>query len=367
MTPDDFIAGALRASILTAPRDHGLTRDEILEAGTHAGFKPGEMSDALGRANLHARLGRPRLQVEALGMMGFGADFNHGMDPELRDAEAFDYVRRTLQELAAEVGEASAKLPRDVLVERGVARGLERQALEVAITVTALDAILEEKDGVVGHAQHRLNWPLPSVQIAMRRHHHALKSEQLAKALPIVKDIIARRTDGRLSAANPLDAFEALLSELGHDRFRAWWVQQRHELRLLDVSLQPVSITVQCASIAEAALSFVVPRAQKAGLMKRIDVAKPRQWKFSDLVHGAKSGDPNVRAILDERTATRCLDLNETRQRIHAGYLIDITPSGPIPDLKPEQARDALHTVDLLVRKVIEWIGEEKRSRPPQA
>lgn len=365
MTPDDFITAALRASILISPRDHGLTREEVLEAGKLAGFKPGELGDALQRSGVHARLGQPRLRVTALGAMGFGADFNHALDPEVRDVKAFEFIRRELQELAAEVGEANAKLDRDVLVSRGVAKGLDGHALEVAITVTVLDGILEETDGVVTHVRQRLKWILPSEQIASReriQRMHVVKADNLAKALTIVKDVVARRDDGRVAAADPLDAFEKLLAELGQDRFRAWWVQERRELRLADISLQPVSVLVHSAALAEATLSFVVPRAQSAGLMKRIDATKARQWRFVDLIQGAKSGDPNLRAILDERTAQRCLDLNETRQRIHAGYLIDTTPTGPVPDLKPEQARDALHTLELLVRKVIEWLDEQKRA-----
>jgi hypothetical protein len=95
--------------------------------------------------------------------------------------------------------------------------------------------------------------------------------------------------------------------------------------------------------------------------MKRVDVAKPRTWKFNDLIHGAKSGDASVDPILDERTAQRGLDLHETRQRIHAGFLIDHVPTGPIPDLRPEEARDALQTADALVRSVLDWIERNPR------
>jgi hypothetical protein len=125
-----------------------------------------------------------------------------------------------------------------------------------------------------------------------------------------------------------------------------------------------VAVTVLAAALGEAALSFVVRRAQAAGLMKSIDLSKPRGWRFVDLIKGAKSGDPNVGALLDERSAQRCLDLNDARQRIHAGFLIDTAPAGPIPDLKPEQARDAVQTADLLVRKVVEWLAEQNKNSP---
>ena len=353
------------ASILVLPRDHGLTREEVLEAGQRAGFKLGELSDAIGRVHPSTRWGQPRLRLEKAGPTRLCADFNHAMEPECRDAPSFEFVRRELQALATEVGEGAAKLPRDVLVERGVARGHKREALEVAVTVTVMDEILEESGGVIGHGRGKLTWILPSAQIDARRHGHdwSFKRKWLGVALPIVRDVISRRGDGRPSSADPLDAFEGMLAELGHDRFRAWWVQKRHELRLLDTSLQPVAATVLAAALSEAALSFVVPRAQGAGLMKSVDMTKPRGWRFVDLIKGAKSGDPSVRAILDERSAQRCRDLNDARQRIHAGFLIDTVQTGPIPDLKPEQARDAIQTTDILVRKVIEWLDGEK-SRP---
>jgi hypothetical protein len=135
-------------------------------------------------------------------------------------------------------------------------------------------------------------------------------------------------------------------------------VQRRQELRTLDTSLQPVAVTVLSAALAEAALSFVVPRARAQGLMKVLDLSEPRSWKFVDLIKGAKSSDPNTLAILDERAAQRCLHLNDARQRIHAGFLIDSPQPGPIPDLKPEQARDALQTTDVLVRKILEWLAQ---------
>jgi hypothetical protein len=98
--------------------------------------------------------------------------------------------------------------------------------------------------------------------------------------------------------------------------------------------------------------------------MKSIDLSKPRGWRFVDLIKGSKSGDPSIRAILDERSAQRCLDLNDARQHIHAGFLIDQVPIGPIPDLKPEQARDAIQTSDLLVRKVLEWLAPNDGGTP---
>jgi hypothetical protein len=59
---------------------------------------------------------------------------------------------------------------------------------------------------------------------------------------------------------------------------------------------------------------------------------------------------------LDDRTAQRGLDLHDARQRIHAGFLIERVPVGPIPDLRPEEARDAVQTADAVVRAVLMWL-----------
>jgi hypothetical protein len=288
------------------------------------------------------------------------ADFNHEFDGDYRDIKAFEFVRTELLELARELGEAAAKLNRDVLVERGVAKGLDRRQLELAITVTTRDGIFEEKDGMVGHGRGKINWVLPSVQ-AKSKTPWKPRSSWLNKVVPIVDDVISRRTDSRQATTNPLDAFENKLSDLGCERFRAWWVQKRHEIKTLDPRLQPVAATVLAAALAEAALAFIVPLAKKQGLMKLLDASKPRTWKFADMVKGARSSAADIQGVLDERTAQRCLDLNDTRQRIHAGFLIDTVASGPIPDLRPEEARDANQTVELLVRKVLDWLESVSR------
>jgi hypothetical protein len=233
------------------------------------------------------------------------------------------------------------------------------------VAVTVLDGIFIEKDGVISHRQGQLRHILPSAQRASRQRTYVRPQKWLKDAYTVVQDVIARRADGRAATANPLDTFEQLLAGLGHDRFRAWWTQIKQELRGLDPSLQPAAIIDHAASLAEAALCFVVPRAQAAGLMRNVDASKPRQWRFIDLIKGSKSGDKSVRPILDERTAQRGLDLNEAKQRRHAGFLIDTAPTGPIPDLKPEQARDALLTTDLIVRRVIDWLAELTAAESP--
>jgi hypothetical protein len=177
-----------------------------------------------------------------------------------------------------------------------------------------------------------------------------------------VRNVIERRSDGRPVAAEPLDAFVGELEALGHGRFRTWWLQQVAELRRQDPVQNPTAAIILAASLAESALIFTVKQARAAGLMKGSDFDGPaKQWKFAALIKGAKASDPSV-AILDERTAQRCQDLNENRQRIHAGALIDQVPTGAIPDTRPEQAREAKQTLDAVLRRLLDWLGQRRAS-----
>lgn len=349
-----FIKDAFECSVYVSPRDVGLKVAEIQEAAKLAGYRVGETNDAL--RSLCRFVGDRCFPNDDMMFMFGGAsiDFNERYEPDFRKWEAFEFVRQELLEVAKDVGAANAILPRDVLVERGVAKGLERHDVEVAVTVTLLAGILKEKDGGVFHSNKM--YALPSQQVGHQHRFTPRARPTLARTQGIVRDIIERRTDGRPAASNPLDAFESCLGAIGHERFRAWWIQQRHELRLAG-PMQPTTSLVLAASLAEAALAFVVPRAQKHGLMSRIDITRPRQWGFDDLVKGAKSGNPAVDPILDEPTSSRVLQLNSTRQRIHAGFLIDTVANGPIPDLKPEEARDGVQTAEIVVRRVVEWLG----------
>lgn len=352
-----FLMAALEATTYVAPRDHGLTWDELQEVTRRAGFKPGEVTDALNHLGDVIDQYGPRFTLAVTDLHHI-VDFNEPREPEYLDWRTVEFVRRELDDLAREVGHSAARLARGTLAERGVQKGYEHLAVERAVTALVISGIWREEQNLVQYVQGRETWVMPSAQVASRsgRRVRTEVRPALTRAYPVVRDVLERRGDGRSPHAEPLDSFAALLDQLGHQRFRAWWIQMSTELRRCDVATQPVSALVAAASLGEAALAFVVPRAQAKGLMKRVALDKPRTWKFADLVQGAKSSDPNVKAILDESTAQLCLRLNDTRQRIHAGYLIDMVAAGPIPDLRPEQAREAVTTSEALVRKIIEWL-----------
>jgi hypothetical protein len=119
---------------------------------------------------------------------------------------------------------------------------------------------------------------------------------------------------------------------------------------------------VLSAAIVEGVLTFVVRHARDLGLgvlgSKDFDRGSGT-WKIADLIKSAAAGQDSV--ILDERTRHRADELVQTRQRIHAGRMLSSFPGG-VPDLKPEEARDAKVTAELVVRKVIDWLEKY----PPQ-
>src|SRR5262245_45869057 len=123
-----FLVAALQASIYVAPRDHGLSGEELLEVAKRAGYGAGEVRDALQHLPRDFHNGKLRLHSEAAFEL---SDFNEEHEPEHRDWRAFDAIRQHLIALAKDVGRAKARLPHDVLVEQVVAKGFDRHAVEV--------------------------------------------------------------------------------------------------------------------------------------------------------------------------------------------------------------------------------------------
>jgi hypothetical protein len=129
------------------------------------------------------------------------------------------------------------------------------------------------------------------------------------------------------------------------------------ELRRSDEIHNSVATCVLAAALVEGSLTFVVRHGQSlnVGLFGSTDFGgSPRKWKIENLVKSAaSSGGPH--AILDESARQRADELIRTRQRIHAGRMLDEHPGGP-PDLNPDQARDAKRTVEVVVRRILNWL-----------
>jgi hypothetical protein len=118
----------------------------------------------------------------------------------------------------------------------------------------------------------------------------------------------------------------------------------------------PLSALVLSAALVEGALTFVVKHSQKLGLppFGSSDFTKdPRSWRIDDLVaSAARGGDA---AILDPQTKNRADGLVRTRQRIHAGRMLSEFPQG-VPDLRPEEAREAVAVAEQIVRRILDWL-----------
>jgi hypothetical protein len=350
-----FIQDALECSVYLAPREPGLTYEEIVEVGKKIGLLPGEIGDALSHVvTQHFGRGSKYLLPDQQTTMLW--QFFLPQEPEYRNFNAFDFVVAELNALARAEGAAKAQLERAIVVKRAVSQGISRNDIEAAITIQVMSGQLAEKNGLVRFPHSCSSRPLPSEQLNGQLRSHVQRRELLARLHPLVKDVIERRTDGRPKYTEPLDAFPEELDRLGYRPFRLWWKQTVGELRRADTESSPVSVTVLAAALVEGALTFVVRHARELNLavFRSSDFARdPRTWRIDDLISSAAPGSDA--AILDAPTKNRAETLIRARHRIHAGRMLSAFPGG-VPDLRPEEARDAKATADLVVRRVLEWL-----------
>lgn len=127
-------------------------------------------------------------------------------------------------------------------------------------------------------------------------------------------------------------------------------------MRRSDDQLSSLSVCVLAAALIEGTLTFMVKHAKaiRIGPFGSTTFEKdPRHWKIEDLVASAASGGPE--AILDPAARGRAEGVIRSRQRIHAGRLLAEHPGG-LPDMRPEEARDARQTVELVVRQTLDWL-----------
>jgi hypothetical protein len=351
-----FLRAALECSIYHAPTEPGLTYDELLVAGETAQFLPGEINDALQYVTTQTFGGGSRRLQLSRDLMPLLMIFMPREEPDYRNVAAFDFVFAELRQSERAHGAANAKIERSVMVERAVSLRLPRLDVEAAITIMIMNEILIEKNGVLCFASGKSGFGTPSDQLKTPTQMQPIRKDARAHAYPIVKDIVARRTDGRPKSAEPLTAFADELEKLGYGPFRLWWTQHVAEYKQASPQTASVTVTVLAAALVEGALTFVVRHARSMDLpVFRSDDFKgePRNWRLEKLIASAASG--GEAAILDQATRLRAEGLNQTRQRIHAGRMLSDFPSGPV-DLKPEQARDAQTTAELVVGHVIEWL-----------
>ena len=352
----EFFQAALESSFYLSPREPGLTYEELLEVGRRAGFQDGEMGDALLQVVMQTfGGGSKRLGPADPMMMKLGVIFTLSQNPDFRNLSAFDFIVSEMNTCIKAMGGGAARIQRDVLVERGAARNIPRLDVEAAITIMIAGEQFVEKGGQIASRSGLVYEPLPSQQRSQmigRQVHN----EARARAFSLVKDVIERRTDGRPSHAEALDAFPDALNRLDYGAFRGWWVQIVAELRHTNPNSAPVSALVLSAALVEGALAFVVKHAQAGSLGvlgSKSFTENPRTWKIDDLVSSASAG--RDAAILDTASRQRAEWLIGARQRIHSGRMLSEHPGGA-PDLRPEEAREAKTVAELVVRRVLDWL-----------
>ncbi len=348
---------AIEASIMLAPTEFGLTRDELVEIGSRMGLGRGEVDDALRwpGAFVHAAGGRLSLSPH---VWQYRATLINREEPELRNVAAFDFVVGQFNILAKTMGASQAVLPRDVLIER--ARSISIPTADVEATILLMSQagyLLDDAAGV--RFRQGGQRALPSANLAQLANQEPIRRDDLKGVLPHVKDVLARRADGRARHAEPFPAFAEALERLGYGNFRLWWTQLSSELLTLNPASHPTSTLVLSAAAVEGALTFVVKHARDAGVGlfgSRDFEGDPMRWKLEALLNGAGHGaDP----ILDNQTKTRAEGLNRTRQRIHAGRMLSEHPTGP-PDLRPEEAREAKAVAEQVVRRIVDWLAQPR-------
>ena len=348
-----LINAAAECSVFINPTDPGLTYEEIKEVGSRLGFQAGEIGDALFKAT-SSKADSKRYFPQDDNVMSWVFYFQE--DPDYRNFVAFDFIVSELNDRVRADGMQKAQIQHQVVVERAVAKGIPRNDIELAITYQVMAGQLTEDQGILRFPHRGGERTLPSVSLRSHGRDRVMPKPQRARVYQIVQDIIARRTDGRPQQSEPLDAFADQLDKLGYGSFRLWWTQTVAELRRVEPSAMPVSAAVLAAALVEGALTFVVKHARKHDLavFKSSDFDREaRTWKIDDLVRSAASG--GATAVLDPQIKIRVETLIKTRQRIHAGRMLADFPQG-VPDLRPEEARDAKTTAELAVRSVLDWL-----------
>ena len=353
-----LLQAAIEASVYVAPTDPGLTTAELYEVGRRLGLKDGEIGDAMPQVAVQYFGGSDRRLLSPEHAWAMPGHLIYMEDPELRNPEAFDFVVSQLNEMAREVGAGNASLNREIIVARAATKSIPRHDVEVAVALMLLSQQLVA-DGEVIQFKFRQAGPqqLPSSNLNQPNARQLLTNKRArTEAMPHVKDVIARRMDGRSQSAEPLGAFAEQLEILGYGHFRLWWAQTLNELERTDPTASPLSALVLAAALVEGALAFVVKHARSLGLgvFGSTNFSNdPRTWRIDDLVASAARGGDT--AILDNHTKSRADGLIATRQRIHAGRMLSEFPRN-LPDLKPEEAREAKAVAAQVVRRILDWL-----------
>ena len=125
-----FLKMALECSVYVNPKDPGLTFQELSEIGKRAGYRDGEVNDALPHAST-ANFRVAKLLPSPTETSSWVFLFPE--EPEYRNFAAFDFVVDQLNNLVRDEGAARALIERTVLVERAFNKGIPRNG-DVTLT-----------------------------------------------------------------------------------------------------------------------------------------------------------------------------------------------------------------------------------------
>lgn len=366
------IQWALEASVYVAPTDYGLTHAELVEVVHLVGaFKEGQVVDALGHLGSQVDYDYRKKPVRYWREQpsgGFGySDFGLPQQHDPRNIEAFEFVHRQLREAADLQGAAKARVERSVILARGEQQGHARPDLQLSITSYLLDKRMTEADGVLAFAPHRAEYPSPKEQQAQWDAHirrHMDRRPGFEKILAVVREVLGRRTEGRPPSQNALKSFPNYLERLGYPPpVRTWWVKTAEELERASGELFPGAVLVLAASLCEGALLalfMAVPTFRAANREAKMGKGSKNVRFTEDLIKVLRGVFPEK--PLTPALADRAIFLNDLRQRIHLGRLLDAPERYPNPDARPEEARAALETTHQIVRAVIDWV---EKNPPP--
>ena len=353
------IETALECSVYHSPKAMGLTFDELVEIGSRMGIRKGELPDAIANQGLNRNR---QNRYEHCSTLQNKLMFPGMLNPDYRPLKEMDFIHIQLKEIARDDGAANARITRDVLIARAEKAGHSRHDMEVAIAVSTIANRLTETNDIVQFVRGMEQSPPPSELERQQGGHNRHINTIREPVNRLVADIVARRQDGRPKSIDTLNEFANRLEYLGYKPFRLWWMQILSEMKTADNNTSSVTVSVLAAALMEGALTFIVRHAisLKNGTFASKDWERePNTWKIDDLLKAASGGGPD--AILDQSSKVRAETLIRVRQRIHAGRMLVDHPNG-VQDLRPEEARDARLTLEIVVRKILDWIETHPRS-----
>jgi hypothetical protein len=348
----EWVTNVLLAAVFADPENPWLTLEELREAARPEGFGSAEVHQ-LARA-LSTNDGR-HFQSLATSVFTGILMFDEQWEDDPRDRATFQFVWDQFTALIREHGLPRTSIPQSVLLERARTSGLIREQAHVAIAALIIQESLVLEDGVLRCVKPLMASPRDQLSGGISR--NTGRRYPVTAALAPIRDLVARRGDGRPLSTNPIQAFGPVFTRLVGETRRIWWEQEVNELLTLNPQTHPTKILVGAASLIEGAFSALVGTARKltgGTAFAGRDYDKPaRSWKLEDLLKAAKH--PSA-MILDEKLYQAADRLNTDRQRIHfARFLMDDNVIRL--DIKPHEAEDAINLTKRVLAAIMEWLS----------